>query len=358
MSQYTTEGRLQATVDFGFQGSGVNFAKGKPTTELREFYALDDYFTDADSNAYSLPTFLGNHDMGRVGSFLRQGTTLGRRRAPRPRPARPLADVPHPRPAGRLLRRRAGLLRAAGRAGRHRRPAGPRGHVRQPGGAAQRQLRPHRHRRDHGRATTSTPTTRCTSTSPTSPRSARDHPALADGAQVAPVRHERRPASSPSAGSTPTSRSSTWSRSTTPTRPRRPPSTPTSPPAACSRASGPPRGATSRPTREGRVTVTVPPLSAVVYRANAKLRADQRLTLPGVHLARRHRHRHRSGRGRGERPGWRLHRGHLRLAPRRHAGVAGPRHRRQRAVPRLPRRPWARPGYARGVPGHRPRPRR
>ncbi|GAA4406957.1 hypothetical protein GCM10023168_22480 [Fodinibacter luteus] len=74
MSQYTTEGRLQATVDFGFQGSGVNFAKGKPTSELRDFYALDDYFTDADSNAYSLPTFLGNHDMGRVGSFLRQGT--------------------------------------------------------------------------------------------------------------------------------------------------------------------------------------------------------------------------------------------------------------------------------------------
>ncbi len=75
MSRYTTEGKLQATVDFGFQGSGVNFAKSKPTTELRDFYALDDYFTDADSNAYSLPTFLGNHDMGRVGSFLRQGTT-------------------------------------------------------------------------------------------------------------------------------------------------------------------------------------------------------------------------------------------------------------------------------------------
>jgi glycosidase len=75
MSRYTTEGRLQATVDFGFQGSGVNFAKGKPTTEIRDFYALDDYYTDADSNAYALPTFLGNHDMGRVGSFLRQGNT-------------------------------------------------------------------------------------------------------------------------------------------------------------------------------------------------------------------------------------------------------------------------------------------
>ncbi len=72
MSQYTTEGRLQATVDFGFQGSGVNFAKGKGTAELRDFFALDDYFTDVDSNVYSLPTFLGNHDMGRVGSFLRQ----------------------------------------------------------------------------------------------------------------------------------------------------------------------------------------------------------------------------------------------------------------------------------------------
>ena len=27
-------------------------------------------YTDADANAYSLPTFLGNHDMGRIGNFL------------------------------------------------------------------------------------------------------------------------------------------------------------------------------------------------------------------------------------------------------------------------------------------------
>ena len=47
-----------------------------------------------------------------------------RRRAARPRPARPLADVPHPRPAGRLLRRRAGLHR------RRRRQGRPPGHVR------------------------------------------------------------------------------------------------------------------------------------------------------------------------------------------------------------------------------------
>ncbi len=39
---------------------------------LRDFFAADDYYTDADSNAYSLPTFLGNHDMGRIGKFLRR----------------------------------------------------------------------------------------------------------------------------------------------------------------------------------------------------------------------------------------------------------------------------------------------
>jgi len=70
LSSFTTQGRLDATLDFGFQGAGVDFAKGLPTTRLRNFYAADDLYTDTDSNAYSLPTFLGNHDMGRVGGFL------------------------------------------------------------------------------------------------------------------------------------------------------------------------------------------------------------------------------------------------------------------------------------------------
>ena len=37
---------------------------------LADMYAGDDYYTDADSNAYNLPTFLGNHDMGRIGKFV------------------------------------------------------------------------------------------------------------------------------------------------------------------------------------------------------------------------------------------------------------------------------------------------
>lgn len=70
MSPYTTKGKLQATLDFGFQSNTTAFAQGKATAGMRDFFANDDYYTDTDSNAYQLPTFLGNHDMGRIGTFL------------------------------------------------------------------------------------------------------------------------------------------------------------------------------------------------------------------------------------------------------------------------------------------------
>ena len=73
MSQYTTTGRLPATLDFGFQAAAKDFVLGKPTTGMRDLIAGDDYYTDTDSNAYELPTFLGNHDMGRIGYFLKSG---------------------------------------------------------------------------------------------------------------------------------------------------------------------------------------------------------------------------------------------------------------------------------------------
>ncbi len=72
VSEYTTAGRLPATLDFGFQGAGVEFAKGGSPQALADFFAGDDWFTDADSGAYQLATFLGNHDMGRA-AFLIQG---------------------------------------------------------------------------------------------------------------------------------------------------------------------------------------------------------------------------------------------------------------------------------------------
>ena len=73
-SQYTTTGKLPATLDFPFQQEASDYvARNKPATELRDLFAKDDYYTDADSNAYSLPTFLGNHDMGRIGRFIAEG---------------------------------------------------------------------------------------------------------------------------------------------------------------------------------------------------------------------------------------------------------------------------------------------
>jgi pullulanase-type alpha-1,6-glucosidase len=72
-SRYTTEGRLPAVLDFPFQEAARAYVSGGDSAErLRWLYGQDDRYIDADSNAYSLPTFLGNHDMGRIGGFLRR----------------------------------------------------------------------------------------------------------------------------------------------------------------------------------------------------------------------------------------------------------------------------------------------
>jgi alpha-amylase len=71
-SHFTTHDRVQAVLDFPFQAAAQGFAAGSsPTHALRDFFVGDDWYTDADSNVYQLPTFLGNHDMGRIGMFVR-----------------------------------------------------------------------------------------------------------------------------------------------------------------------------------------------------------------------------------------------------------------------------------------------
>ena len=73
LSHFSTAGRLQSTIDFAFQLAARGFAsQSGPTDALRTFFAADDYYTDVDSNAYAMPTFLGNHDMGRIGHFLQR----------------------------------------------------------------------------------------------------------------------------------------------------------------------------------------------------------------------------------------------------------------------------------------------
>ncbi|WP_395296435.1 pullulanase-type alpha-1,6-glucosidase [Kitasatospora hibisci] len=70
-SPYVTKGRLQATLDFPFQNAARSYvSQGGSAKALADVYGQDYRYTTADTDAYELPTFLGNHDMGRFGSFL------------------------------------------------------------------------------------------------------------------------------------------------------------------------------------------------------------------------------------------------------------------------------------------------
>ncbi|XVV05317.1 pullulanase-type alpha-1,6-glucosidase [Actinosynnema sp. CA-248983] len=71
-SRYSTTGRMQAVLDFPFQSGASSFLSGRGAQRLGEVLVDDDRYTDADSNASSLPTFLGNHDMGRIAWMIRQ----------------------------------------------------------------------------------------------------------------------------------------------------------------------------------------------------------------------------------------------------------------------------------------------
>ena len=64
-------------LDFGFQKAAIDWVSGKPGTGLVDFFAEDDWLTDADSSAYQSPTFLGNHDMGRLAMMLSKGGSSG-----------------------------------------------------------------------------------------------------------------------------------------------------------------------------------------------------------------------------------------------------------------------------------------
>ncbi|UYQ65068.1 pullulanase-type alpha-1,6-glucosidase [Streptomyces peucetius] len=72
-SKYVTEGRLDATLDFPFQDAARNYAsQGGSADKLANLFAQDYRYTTDKANAYESVPFLGNHDMGRFGTFLAQ----------------------------------------------------------------------------------------------------------------------------------------------------------------------------------------------------------------------------------------------------------------------------------------------
>ncbi|MFI1563280.1 pullulanase-type alpha-1,6-glucosidase [Streptomyces sp. NPDC020490] len=72
-SPYVTQGRLDATLDFPFQEAARQYAsQGGSARKLASVFGDDYKYTTDKANAYEQVTFLGNHDMGRVGYFLNQ----------------------------------------------------------------------------------------------------------------------------------------------------------------------------------------------------------------------------------------------------------------------------------------------
>ncbi|MCC6183309.1 MAG: alpha amylase C-terminal domain-containing protein, partial [Microthrixaceae bacterium] len=68
---------LPSVLDFPFQDTVRQYVTGRGTGgSLAALFADDDYYTTATTNAYGLTTFLGNHDMGRIGFFLATDTGL------------------------------------------------------------------------------------------------------------------------------------------------------------------------------------------------------------------------------------------------------------------------------------------
>ncbi|MBO1334451.1 hypothetical protein J3486_24790 [Streptomyces sp. VRA16 Mangrove soil] len=68
---YVTRGRLDSTLDFPFQSAARNYAsRGGPASDLADVFAQDYRYTTDKTNAYSQVTFLGSHDMGRIGYAL------------------------------------------------------------------------------------------------------------------------------------------------------------------------------------------------------------------------------------------------------------------------------------------------
>ena len=72
LARFTTEAGLPTVLDFAFQSSAQGLiVDGKPGLFMDELYRADVIYDKGAETARQLPTFLGNHDMGRFAGFLR-----------------------------------------------------------------------------------------------------------------------------------------------------------------------------------------------------------------------------------------------------------------------------------------------
>lgn len=75
LSPYVRRTDMNAALDFTFQSAAAGYAGGSSSAAaLSTLFAGDAYYTTPTSNAQALPTFLGNHDMGRIGHFVKDAS--------------------------------------------------------------------------------------------------------------------------------------------------------------------------------------------------------------------------------------------------------------------------------------------
>lgn len=73
---FVREKKIQTVLDFAFQRNATQFASGySDAAVLATLFDVDDQYTTPQSTASNLVTFLGNHDMGRVGFIIPQTQT-------------------------------------------------------------------------------------------------------------------------------------------------------------------------------------------------------------------------------------------------------------------------------------------
>ena len=71
LMNYVRRNKIQTVLDFPFQAKATEFASGYSNAPaLSALFENDDYYTSSQSSARNLVTFLGNHDVGRVGYII------------------------------------------------------------------------------------------------------------------------------------------------------------------------------------------------------------------------------------------------------------------------------------------------
>jgi len=71
LATFTMDQKFPSVLDFAFQSEVIGFTRApNQASRLVELFNSDDAYTTASTSAYGMPTFLGNHDMGRTGMYL------------------------------------------------------------------------------------------------------------------------------------------------------------------------------------------------------------------------------------------------------------------------------------------------